>query len=178
MRQRQLIQFDFANRGRRVSLLGAALLALGFIASVDVLLEYRAVGERRAGLELRLAAVTRAKNPALSPGDAAAEAHMAVSGQQAVQDLATPWTLLLSELERASKDAQGEVALLGVEPDHAKHNVRVSAEARTLSLALAYVQRLQASSSLKYPMLDRHEIRADDPQHPVRFELTGAWRDL
>jgi hypothetical protein len=27
-------------------------------------------------------------------------------------------------------------------------------------------------------MLDRHEIRADDAQHPVRFELTGEWRDL
>jgi hypothetical protein len=93
-------------------------------------------------------------------------------------DLATPWTLLLSELEQASKESQGQVALLGVEPDHAKHNVRVSAEARTLALALAYVQRLQSSRSLEYPMLDRHEIRADDPQHPVRFELTGEWRDL
>jgi hypothetical protein len=178
MRQRQLIQFDFANSGRRVSPLAAALLAVGFIAAVVVLLEYRAVGERRAGLELRLATLTRSKTPALSPGEAAAEARVATSGQHAVQDLATPWTLLLSELERASKDAQGEVALLGVEPDHAKHSVRVSAEARTLALALAYVQRLQASSSLQYPMLDRHEIRADDPQHPVRFELTGAWRDL
>jgi hypothetical protein len=178
MKQRQLIQFDFANRGRGVSPLAAALLAVGFIAAVAVLLEYRAVGERRAGLELRLATLTRAKTPALSPAEAAAAAHVATSGQHAVQDLATPWTLLLSELERASKDSQGEVALLGVEPDHAKHSVRVSAEARTLALALAYVQRLQASSSLQYPMLDRHEIRADDPQHPVRFELTGAWRDL
>jgi hypothetical protein len=26
-------------------------------------------------------------------------------------------------------------------------------------------------------MLDRHEIRADDPQRPVRFELTGQWKD-
>jgi hypothetical protein len=85
---------------------------------------------------------------------------------------------LLSELEQASKESQGQVALLGVEPDHSKHNVRVSAEARTLALALAYVQRLQSSRSLEYPMLDRHEIRADDAQHPVRFELTGAWRDL
>jgi hypothetical protein len=174
---RQLIQFDFANRGPRFSVLGGVLLAVGITAAAVVLLEYRAVGARRAGLELRLEA-TRAKTAALSPSETAAEARMATSGQQAVQDLATPWTLLLSELESASKDAQGEVALLGVEPDHAKHSVRVSAEARTLALALAYVQRLQTSSSLKYPMLDRHEIRADDPQHPVRFELTGAWRDL
>jgi hypothetical protein len=122
--------------------------------------------------------VSRAKPAVVSPRDAIADARVAQSVQQAALDLATPWTRLLAELEQASKDAQGQVALLGVEPDHAKHNVRVSAEARTLPLALAYVQRLQSSRSLVYPMLDRHEIRADDAQHPVRFELTGEWRDL
>jgi hypothetical protein len=101
-----------------------------------------------------------------------------VSAQQAAADLATPWTLLLAELEQASKETQGEVSLLGVEPDHAKHNVRVSAEARTLTLAINYVERLQGSRSLSDPMLDRHEVRADDAQHPVRFELTGGWKDL
>ncbi len=50
---------------------------------------------------------------------------------------------------RRARTSQGQVALLGVEPDHAKHNVRVSAEARTLKLALAYVERLQASRSLE-----------------------------
>jgi hypothetical protein len=174
---RNAIQLDFAGPRRGLSLAGGLLLALGAAAAVTVLLEYRAITSHRAGLELRLAAVTRAQNPAPSR-DAAADTRIAVSAQQAALDLATPWTLLLSELEQASKDAQGQVALLGVEPDHAKHNVRVSAEARTLALALAYVQRLQSSRSLEYPMLDRHEIRADDAQHPVRFELTGEWRDL
>jgi hypothetical protein len=175
---RQAIQLNFAGGRRGLSLAGGLLLVLGVAAAVAVLLEYRAIGEHRAGLELRLAALTRAKTPAMSQRDAAADARIAVSAQQAALDLATPWTLLLSELEQASKESQGQVALLGVEPDHGKHNVRISAEARTLSLALAYVQRLQSSRSIEYPMLDRHEIRADDPQHPVRFELSGEWRDM
>lgn len=175
---RNAIQLDFAGGRPGLSLAGGLLLALGLAAAAVVAFEYRAIGAHRAGLELRLAAVTRAKIPAPSRLDAAADARIAVSAQQAAVDLATPWTLLLSELEQASKDAQGQVALLGVEPDHAKHSVRVSAEARTLALALAYVQRLQSSHSLEYPMLDRHEIRAEDAQHPVRFELTGEWRDL
>jgi hypothetical protein len=174
---RNAIQLDFAGPRRGLSLAGGLLLVLGAAAAATVLLEYRAISSHRAGLELRLAAVSRAQNPAPSR-DAAADNRVAVSAQQAAVDLATPWTLLLSELEQASKDSQGQVALLGVEPDHAKHNVRVSAEARTLALALAYVQRLQSSRSLEYPMLDRHELRADDAQHPVRFELTGEWRDL
>jgi hypothetical protein len=175
---RQAIQLDFAGGRRGLSLAGGLLLAVGVVAAGVVLLEYHTVAQHRAGLELKLAALARADALAAAPVETPADARIVVSAQQAATDLATPWTLLLSELEQASKETQGQVAVLGVEPDHAKHNVRVSAEARTLSLALAYVERLQASRSLSYPMLDRHEIRADDAQHPVRFELTGAWKDL
>ncbi len=175
---RKVIQLDFAGSGRRLSPAGGVLLALGVIAAVAVLVEYRVIGERRAGLEVRVAALARARTAAVGRSETPVDARVAASAQQAAQDLATPWTLLLSELEQASQETKGQVALLGVEPDHAKHNVRVSAEARTLTLALAYVERLQSSRSLEYPMLDRHEIRSDDAQHPVRFELTGAWRDM
>jgi hypothetical protein len=173
---RNAIQLDFSGARPGLSLAGALLLAVGVVAAAAVLLEYRNVTQHRAGLELKLAALARSEALS-SPVETPADARVAVSVEQAATDLATPWTLLLSELEQASKDSQGEVALLGVEPDHGKHNVRVSAEARTMTLALAYVERLQTSRSLSYPMLDRHEIRADDAQHPVRFELTGEWRD-
>jgi hypothetical protein len=172
------IQLDFAGGRRSLSWAGGVLLTLGLLAAAAVLLEYRDLGQHRAGLELRLAAAARAQARAAPPPESAADARIAVSAQQAALDLATPWTLLLSELEQASKETQGQVALLGIEPDHAKHTVRVTAESRSLALALAYVERLQSSRSLAYPMLDRHEIRADDAQHPVRFELTGTWRDL
>ncbi|HWS67463.1 MAG TPA: hypothetical protein VN325_32250 [Steroidobacteraceae bacterium] len=175
---RPAIQLDFAGGRRALSLAGGLLLAVGVVAASVVLVEYRTVAQHRAGLELKLAAVARADALAAAPVETPADARIVVSAEQAATDLATPWTLLLSELEQASKETQGQVAVLGVEPDHAKHNVRVSAEARTLTLALAYVERLQSSRSLSYPMLDRHEIRAEDSQHPVRFELTGAWRDL
>jgi len=175
---RNAIQLDFAGGRPALSLAGGLLLALGVVAAGGVFLQYRTVTQHRAGLELKLAALARADAMAAAPVETPADARTVVSAEQAATDLATPWTLLLAELEQASKDTQGEVAVLGVEPDHGKHNVRVSAEARTLSLALAYVERLQTSRSLSYPMLDRHEIRADDAQHPVRFELTGAWRDL
>jgi hypothetical protein len=174
---RQAIQLDFAGGRPALSLKGGLLLAVGMAAACAVFFEYHAVAQHRAGLELKLAAFARAEALAAAPATTPADARVVVSAVQAATDLATPWTLLLSELEQASKESQGQVAVLGVEPDHAKHNVRVSAEARTLTLALAYVERLQGSRSLSYPMLDRHEVRAEDPQHPVRFELTGAWRD-
>jgi hypothetical protein len=174
---RNAIQLEFSGARPALNLAGGLLLAVGVVACGSVLLEYRNIAQHRAGLEVRLAAQARADAASAAPAETPADARIAVSVQQAATDLATPWTLLLAELEQASKDSQGEVALLGVEPDHGKHSVRVSAEARTMNLALAYVERLQASRSLNYPMLDRHEIRADDAQHPVRFELTGEWKD-
>jgi hypothetical protein len=173
---RQLIEMDFVGDSRRVRWPGLLLLLLSAISIGVVIYEYRLSTQRRAGLEYRIAALMRASKPE-APEDAALNAKVALGAERAAQDLGTPWTLLLAELEQASKDSQGQVALLGVEPDHAKHSVRVTAEARTLELALNYVQRLQSSRSLEYPMLDRHEIRADDPQRPVRFELTGQWKD-
>ncbi|HEY0747171.1 MAG TPA: hypothetical protein VGD63_10755 [Steroidobacteraceae bacterium] len=173
---RQLIEMDFVGSSRRVRWPGLLVLLLSTICVGTVIYQYHLSVQRRAGLEYRMAALMRARKPEV-PEDALSNAKIAVSAERAAQDLATPWTLLLAELEQASKDSQGQIALLGVEPDHAKHSVRVTAEARTLELALNYVQRLQSSRSLEYPMLDRHEIRADDPQRPVRFELTGQWKD-
>jgi hypothetical protein len=174
---RQLIQFDFVAGQRQRSPWGQVLLGVGLIAAIGVAIEYRTLSARRAGLEQRVATLARLQNHPNSRAEDAAEARDSVSIDQAARDLATPWTELLAELEQASKDTEGQVSLLGIEPDHGKHSVRINAEARTLALALAYVQRLQASHSLKYPMLDRHEIRADDAQHPVRFEMTGDWKD-
>jgi len=56
--------------------------------------------------------------------------------------------------------------------------VRITGESRDLPLVLAYVQRLQSSAMLRYPMLDTHDVKIDDPQRPIRFALTAEWREL
>jgi hypothetical protein len=92
------------------------------------------------------------------------------------KELVIPWSSLLAELEAASQDVASTVSLLEVTPDAAKHVVRITAEARTLPDALAYLERLQKSSVLRFPMLDSHELRKDDPEHPIRVKLTAEWR--
>jgi hypothetical protein len=42
--------------------------------------------------------------------------------------------------------------------------------------ALAYVRRLQRSAVLRHPMLESHERRKDDPEHPLRVKLSAEWR--
>jgi hypothetical protein len=169
------LSLDFVSQRSRMTLVGVALLALGAIAAAGTYAQYHTMQSRRAGLELKLAAAARRnhREPAL---DARAAGFAEAAGRMAEQ-LGTPWTKLLAELEGASHDTVGQVALLSIEPDAAKHNVHITGESKDLALAIAYVQRLQASSLLRYPMLDSHELKTDDPQHPVRFAMTAEWRE-
>jgi len=171
-----IVNLDFVSRRVPLTLLSGVLLLLGVVAAAGTWLEYRHLASRRAGLELKLDAAQRRvqRDPAAdlrTAGLSAEAGHIA-------QELGTPWTKLLTELEAASRDSTGSVAVLSIEPDHEKHNVHITGESRDLPLALAYVQRLQTSPLLRYPMLDSHEVKSDDAQHPVRFAMTAEWREL
>jgi hypothetical protein len=169
------VNLDYVGRRAPLTLASGLLLLLGLAAVTAAYLEYRHLEGRRAGLELKLdAALRRAhRDPAV---DLRALGLSAEAGRVA-QELGTPWTTLLAELEAASRDSTGQVAVLSIEPDHAKHSVRITGESRDLPLALAYVQRLQSSTLLRFPMLESHEVKTDDPQHPTRFAMLAEWRE-
>ena len=170
------IELDFVARRRPLTLAGAVLLVLGAGAAITAYVEYRHLEGRRAALELRLDAAVRSAHR--DPGtDLRAQGLSAEAGRIA-QELGTPWTALLAELEAASGDSTNQVAVLSIEPDHAKRLVHITGESRDLPTALAYVQRLQQSTLLRYPMLDSHDVKSDDPQRPVRFALSAEWRAL
>ena len=152
-----------------------AVATIGALCLSAVLAQRHYLSEQQAGLELRRAALAEARHAGRSAQSVAG--LNAQNADKTVRELGTPWSQLLAELEAASSDTTGNVALLSIEPDHAKHRVRVTAEARTLGLALAYVQRLKKAQVLHYPMLDSHELRADDKDHPVRFQVSADWSD-
>jgi len=171
-----LIGVDFVGRPSRLTLIGSVLLLLGVGAAAAAYLQYRTIESQRAGMELQLQEASQRTHH-----DPQRDARTAALGEETgrvVLELATPWTKLLEELEAASRDSAGQIALLSVEPDHGKHNVRITGESRDLPLVLAYVQRLQTSPLLRYPMLDSHDVKTDDPQRPVRFAMTAEWREL
>jgi hypothetical protein len=167
---------DFAGPRVRTTFTGIALLVLGLGAITAACVEYRTAATKRAGLELRLAAILRH-----SSHQSINTPHSARLGEEAAgiaRQLGTPWTAMLTDLEAASQDTKGRIAVLSVEPDYDKHLVRINGESRNLSVVLAYLQRLQESRSLRYPMLDSHDVVAEDKEHPVRFALTAQWREL
>jgi len=169
------ISVDFVSRRRRLTPVGAVLLALGVAAVSVTYLEYRSIAERRAGVELKMQTLNRRSQR--DPAQEQRSAALTAEAGRVSEELATPWPNLLAELEAASHDS-AEIALLSVEPDHTKHRLRITGESRDLPRVLAYVQRLQSSARLRYPMLESHDVRTDDPQHPVRFAMTADWKEL
>lgn len=171
MRAPALIQLDFVGPPPRARTPGILLITAGLLACAALGYDFQDKLAQRDGLEARLSAATRPHRSA-GPGESRSAAAAAAIEKQ----LWVPWSSLLAELESASQDVASTVSLLEVEPDPAKHVVRITAEARTLPDALAYLERLQKSTMLRYPMLDSHELRKDDPQHPIRVKLSAEWR--
>jgi hypothetical protein len=167
-----LITIDFAERHRRTPPLGYILALLGLLALALTLNAVRDSASERDVLQSRVDSLPRS---ARLRGVAAERSTQ--EGRRVVATLATPWSRLLQELEAASSDMRQQVAVLAIEPDRTRHRIRVVAEARDLTDALSYIERLQHSRVLRMPMLVSHQTRTDEAERPVRFQLSADWRD-
>lgn len=166
------VQLDFVAPVHQAPLAGAALCAVGLAAALAIGLAFERKLDERGRLDAMLGATARPRRRAPSPELLKSAAEVAA----VERELGIPWTRLLAELEAASHDSAASVSLLQVEPDPAKRLVRITAEVRALDDAVAYLQRLQKSAVLRNPMLESHERRKDDPQHPLRIKLSAEWR--
>ena len=166
------VRLDFVAPVHQAPLAGAALCAAGLAAALALGLAFdRKLAERRR-LDDALGATAQPHRSAPTPESLRTAAEAAT----VARELGVPWTRLLTELEAATHDSAATVSLLGVEPDPGKQLVRITAEVRALPDAFAFLRRLQKSEVLRYPMLDSHELRKDDPQHPLRIRLSAGWR--
>ncbi len=166
------IALDFTGASQRVRVSGILLCVAGSLACAAVGWSFQAALAERDTFQAKLGATAARPHRTVNPN----AARDALAAATIEKQLSVPWSRLLAELEGASQDVASTVSLLEVEPDAAKHLVRITAEARTLPDALAYLERLQKSPVLRYPMLDSHELRKDDPEHPVRVKLSAEWR--
>ena len=166
------IRLDFVAPVHQAPLAGAALCAVGLAAALALGLAFDRKLAERSRLDAALSATPQPRHAAQTPESL----KSAAEARTVEHELGIPWTRLLAELEAASHDSAAHVSLLHVEPDPGKQLVRITAEVRTLPDALAWLKRLQKSAVLRHPMLESHERRKDDPQHPLRIKLSAEWR--
>jgi Tfp pilus assembly protein PilN len=89
-----------------------------------------------------------------------------------VQQLNLPWRDLAAALADATP---ASIALLALEPDAKRRTLRISAEAKNSDDMLAYITRLQAEEWFTSVVLMRHEVMQEDPNRPLRFQVSVQW---
>jgi len=161
-----------APRGGRLLLAaGVALLAVALWQSGQIVAERtRAL----AGLRALQAERVRADAPPVTGKPDPRQLALVRATRQVTANLNTPWSGLLTSLGSSAR--QG-VALLAVEPSAAKRSVRLTAEARDDDEMLAYLATLQSDPRLKAVVLASHQVQAQAPGTPVRFQIQALWGD-
>lgn len=157
---------------------GMLVLAIAIVGALFSYWQYLGVSERNAAMESELAQadMARQKSHAARQPATLSSAELEAEGRRAREVaslLLLPWRDLFSALESAS---QNNVALLAIEPDHKKHQIRITAEARDFEILVGYLKRLGDAPQLKFVRLLRYEVREDDKQHPLRFTVEASWR--
>lgn len=180
MKQLWPLHLDFAARPALKPHWSMALLGVGVLACATVALNYQAASDDLADLKLQQASLERrVERLSTSAGGGTAAARLQFSAQAgaAAQQLRTPWDALLGDLETALGESGETVALLGVDPDVPQRQLRITGEARQLADILAFVGRLEATSSLQQPTLAGHQARQSEGVPVVAFTIVAHWKD-
>jgi hypothetical protein len=163
-----VLDLDFVSAPRS-TWLGRGVLAAGFVCaavgagfSADAWLARQA--ERDALSRLSLERPQRASR---APADPALVRSAAIVRSE----LQMPWGQLLLALERVpSRD----VAVLAIEPAAAQRTLRITADARHADAMLDYLAQLK-QQSLTQVVLTSHQLQAQTPGTPIRFQVQARW---
>lgn len=165
----QRIELDFIRRAPRSRWAGRVLLAVSLGIAGDMAFSYAQLATAVKANEAVLArAHPRKAVHAVSADELAA-------ARDTVERLGLPWPKLFSALEAAATD---RVALLAIEPDTKTGTVKISGDSKDYLAALTYVLNLSQSDALSDVQLVRHEVKQNDPQHPVAFSISAAWNEV
>jgi Fimbrial assembly protein (PilN) len=165
----QRIELDFIRRGPRSPWAGRVLLAVALGMTLDMALSY---AQLERAMNANEAIVARAQPRKHTSAPSAEEAALA---RDTVARLALPWAKLFAALEAAGND---QVALLAIEPDTKTGTVKISGDSKDYLAALTYVLNLSQADALSHVQLVRHEVKQNDPQHPVAFSVSAAWNEV
>jgi len=162
------LDFDFHAAPSRPNAFGIALALAGTAAFAWSAQAWQATRDAAAGLDLQIAALAqvRPEKPShAAPADAAAQALRARVAAQ----LAWRWQPAFDALA-AAQDKR--IALVALDASQARSQLRLTAEARRLEDAVAWIERLQRQPDVKRAVLVQHEVQTDADQQPLRVVVT------
>ena len=170
------LDLDFRRADRQARWAGIALLAAGLAVAIAAGAQYVQLAEEFAQAEasVRQSGIA-ARKPAAEirpSGDLQKVALEMKRASEVAIALKLPWNDLFASVEASGTP---NVALLSIESDTGKRQVKISAEAKDLESMLDYLRFLGSQPKLANVYLQSHQVQEQDPQHPVRFVLGSDW---
>lgn len=174
---RRRLDLDYQQFSPRSAWAGWVLLAMVVVFATDLGLSYAAVRSRLAVKEAELVKISRERPAVMTASrrqvDIADLQRELTFAQGIINRLAIPWNDLFDALEAANTDS---VALLTVEPEPDSGALQLTGEAKDFPALLTYISRLESNKFFGKVGLTRHEIRRIDPQRPLFFTVSAAWK--
>lgn len=165
------LDLDFHAANRRSGGLAWVWLLLGGLALFWVVSQWLNLRDSEAELMRAINQMSQRPPPVrpIVPADSAAKA----ARERVAEQLAASWQ---APFEALASIRSNKVALISLDANQAKRQVKLVAEARQLADVIEYVETLQQQPGIKRAVLTQHEFRVDDEQQPVRFHITVEWR--
>lgn len=154
---------------------GVVLLVIALLLGGKLFADYRDVTteiERGEATLTRLERLSGHKAVHTGKQDANPYGAEIKRANEVIDQLALPWDQLFVAVEGA---AGKDVALLAIQPDKHKGEVVIGGEAKDVAAMLDYMRRLNDARQLSAVVLLSHQIQQQDPQKPVRFNLSAKW---
>ncbi len=92
-----------------------------------------------------------------------------------IDEMNLPWESFFDAIEFASHE---DVAILSLQPSIANNNMRISGEAKDMSVLLLFVEALERELVFENAHLLNYKIKLDNPHKPVVFLLTASWKHV
>jgi hypothetical protein len=172
------IHLDFASN-RKPSLLGLVMFALALLVLMMVWQRYTHINQQLLTLDQSIQELKERKG--LKPAEPQLQAKSSADLLAKIEEakklasfLMIPWGDVLNALELSALD---DLALLAIEPDAKKRQLKITAEAKNKDVMFNYLEKLEASSELANVYLLKHEVFEDVDQHPIRFVAVATWKD-
>ncbi len=170
------LELDFCAPRTRLRYAGWVLLGAGVVALALTYVHYRHVENASQMTEANIRALmlgAPGRQPSAAQGsEVEALRKQLAAANEVVRRLSLPWARLFVDIEGAASEG---IALLAIEPDLAKKQVRISGEAKNAPVLAGYIDNLEATASLDHVHISQHEMREDQGAASLRFALLATW---
>ena len=156
------------------SLHGSLILVAGAALAFALFVHYQGLAEEMDSAESRIKRLARSVAPGrLDRASREAMAEEIRRVNQAALRLTIPWDRMFRTVESA---ADKRVALLSLQPNFQKRELKITGEAEDFGSILKYIEQLESGDALSGVRLVSHEVVARPGAMQLRFELSAGWR--